>query len=186
MFATLVVVARLTLGLIFLASASTKFRSHETLVRAIQQYGMGRIGSTPASLLARLLPPFELLIALLCISGLWLPLAAGAALGALGVFTLAMALNLAQGRRFRCNCFGSASAEIGFGSLCRNLLLLLVSLFVVLRSEFAGIAALRADAKLLTDPTTIAIVLAGCSAFITLLAVGEIDSLFHRTGRKGA
>lgn len=186
----LVVVARIALGLVFLTSAGAKFRSPSTLVQAIQQYGGGHIGPTLARLLARLLPPFELLLGLLFLIGLWLTLATCAALGAFVIFTLAMAMNLAQGRRFRCHCFGSASSEIGIGSLSRNVILMSASLLLMLFSPWtlSATASLRAGIQLLSDPTTIALILAGCGLYVTLLAVGEIDSLLRPTpvSRKGA
>jgi uncharacterized membrane protein YphA (DoxX/SURF4 family) len=176
----IVVLARLVLGLVFLTAAGSKLRSPSALVQAIQQYGAGRIAPKLARSLARLLPPFELLLGMLFLSGLWLPLVASAALGALVIFTLVMTIHLAQGHRFQCNCFGSASSEIGIGSLCRNAVLLTGCLFLMFFSPWTSVTVpLRADAQLLSDPTTLGLALAGCSVYVTLLAVGEIDSLFR-------
>ena len=50
---------------------------------------------------------------------------AGAALGLMGAFTLAVGLNMAAGRRPDCRCFGSLHvATIGWRVLTRNLLLM--------------------------------------------------------------
>ncbi|HLW01831.1 MAG TPA: MauE/DoxX family redox-associated membrane protein [Ktedonobacterales bacterium] len=184
----LVLVARLVLGLVFLTSGGSKFQSSSALVQTIQQFGAGHFGPKLPQLLARFLPPGELLLGLLFLSGLWLTLVACAALGALVTFTLAMTMHLAQGHRFRCTCFGSASSEIGIGSLCRNVVLLTGCLFLLVSSPWTSVTVpLRADAQRLSDPTTLALVLAGCSVYVMLLAVGEIDRLFRspRASKKG-
>jgi len=51
-----------------------------------------------------------------------LPIAASLIALLLLIFTMAIAINLARGRRFACNCFGDSKMAIGPAVLLRNLI----------------------------------------------------------------
>jgi uncharacterized membrane protein YphA (DoxX/SURF4 family) len=179
-------VARIVLGTVFLTSAMAKMRLSPAFVQAIWQYGLGLIGPRLARIAARLLPPFEFILGLLLLTGLWLKVTALALVGLLLIFTLSMMVNLSRGHRFRCNCFGAASSDIGVGSLSRNAVLMVagILLAVVSRWSPSGVGSLRADGQLLATPATIALLMAGISVYTMLLAIGEIDSLFYPSGAR--
>ena len=123
----LALASRVFLAVSFGVGAAEKLRDPAIFVRAVGQY--------------RLLPPalarpaaYALIAAEVLVAGglLWLPGAWGplAAIALLGLFALAMAVNLLRGRRqIACGCSYGAKAEtIGWGLVARNGLLAAVAL----------------------------------------------------------
>ncbi|HZU68064.1 MAG TPA: MauE/DoxX family redox-associated membrane protein [Ktedonobacteraceae bacterium] len=177
----LIVIAQTALGLVFLTSAGAKVRLSRTLLQAIQQYGLGLIGPKLAYVVARLLLVFELLLGLLLVSGFWPEFAAIGASGILLIFTITMVINLIQGHRFHCHCFGAASAEIGIGSLSRNILLIIISLLLATHSPWipSAIQPLHIGAGSLFYLNILALILVSSNIYMLLLIIGEIDILFR-------
>jgi uncharacterized membrane protein YphA (DoxX/SURF4 family) len=179
-------VLRVVLGVLFLTSGAAKLRTPLTLTQAIQQYGMGLVGSKPARIVARLLPLSELILGLMIFTGIWLTIAALAATGLLLAFTVPMAINLARGNQFSCHCFGATSSDIGIGSLSRNVILIFASILLSAVSPWSapGIALLHADVQALSNMDTVALFAAGVGLYVILLLVGEVDILFRSTKAK--
>ncbi len=179
-------VARIVLGTLLLLSAVAKMRAFPALVKSIQQYGMELIGSELARIVARLLPPFEFILSLLLVTGIWLKAAAITATGLLLTFTVLMAANLTLGRRFPCNCFGARSADIGVGSLSRNTVLIAAGILLTAVSPWSTFSAglLQINIQLLSGLDVIALLTAGVSMCAILLVVGEVDVLFHNPKAK--
>lgn len=179
-------VLRIVLGALFLTSGVAKLSTPLVLEQAIQQYGLGFVGSKTARIGARLLPSLELLLGLMIVTGIWLTIAALAVTGLLLAFTVSMAINLARGNQFSCNCFGATSSNIGIGSLSRNLFLLSAGILLSAVSLWfsPGIALLRADVQALSSMNAIPIFTAGVSLYVILLLVGEIDILFRKAKAK--
>ena len=114
----LLVAARLLLAAVFAAAGIAKLLDLESARKAIADFG---VPSRLANLLGTLLPPAELLVAVLLVpsrSAWWGGLGA---LILLLAFIAAIAINLAQGRTPDCRCFGQVhSRPIGRATLARN------------------------------------------------------------------
>lgn len=178
----LTVFIRLVLASVFLTSAIAKIKPSPTFEKAIQRLSLGFVGSRMSLFVARVLPTCELVLALLLVAGYWLKVIAGIACLMLTLFTILMAVSLARGERFRCNCFGAMSqSEIGFGSLARNIILIAGGLTLVVVSPwFVSLPeVLHVDLLYLSDPGAISILMSVVVAYIVLLAVGEVNVLFH-------
>jgi peroxiredoxin/uncharacterized membrane protein YphA (DoxX/SURF4 family) len=117
-----ILLLKLGLVLVFTVAGVTKLLDRPGTRRAVQEF------SVPAPLapaLAWLLPLSELAIAALLLTGGFAWWGALAALVSLGLFNAAIGVNLAQGRRPDCHCFGQLhSAPIGWSTLGRNFALM--------------------------------------------------------------
>jgi uncharacterized membrane protein YphA (DoxX/SURF4 family) len=117
------VLLSMALGFIFLASAVPKLRHPKGFVLAVLEYRV--LSPRLGWLYARLLPPLELLLALLLLSGTAPRSAAIVLLVLLLSFMAAVGINLARGRDLDCHCFGKARRRpIGWGLLLQNGVLL--------------------------------------------------------------
>ncbi len=92
------------LGAVFLAAAVPKLRRPKTFTLAVMEYRV--LPSFFSRLFARMLPPIELLLGMLFLTGTAVRLAAVATLFLLSGFLIAVLVNLARGRQVDCNCFG--------------------------------------------------------------------------------
>ncbi|HZS75288.1 MAG TPA: MauE/DoxX family redox-associated membrane protein [Ktedonobacteraceae bacterium] len=105
MFSTVIACYSL-LGIIFLRSGIGKMFFWDSLPDTIAEYQL-----LPKSLVkpvAYILPFVELFSGIWLFTGMNLLFAAGLATILLFVFTIAIAINLARGRRIQCHCFGKA------------------------------------------------------------------------------
>jgi uncharacterized membrane protein YphA (DoxX/SURF4 family) len=128
---SLVLVCRILLAVVLAGSAIGKLQdlddSRQMMVDFGLPYALGRPVGT-------VLPGIELVVALALLIGRVSWWGAWAALGLMGVFTLAVGLNMAVGRRPDCRCFGSLHvATIGWRVLTRNLLLVALAAVVLLK-----------------------------------------------------
>ncbi len=119
---------RFILGCIFLASSIGKISSFHTFADEILDYQL--ISGKPAQVVAYILPFVELVVGLLCIMGFPLAPTSILAIFLLLVFTGAIVINLLRGRRFSCHCFGSSRAMIGPITAVRNLILIVLALWM--------------------------------------------------------
>lgn len=120
---TMQILLSVVLALIFLVSAVPKLRHPKGFILAVLEY---RVLPRPLSwLYARLLPPLELLLALLLVSGTAVRLAAIILSLLLLSFMIAISINLARGRNLDCHCLGKARRRsIGWGLLLQDGVLL--------------------------------------------------------------
>ena len=104
------VAGRVCVGLVFLLAAAQKASHWRILSGVIANYRLlPRKMAAPA---AALLPPSEMVIAILLLSGLVMPWAALASIALLAVFAAAMAVNLLRGRgAIDCGCGQSFLAQ---------------------------------------------------------------------------
>lgn len=173
---------RVVLASVFLTSAITKIKPSSAFEQATRQLSMGLLGPRLSRFAARVLPLCELVLALSLVTGIWLKLSAGLVFLMLLIFTILMAINLARGNRFRCSCFGAMSkADIGLGSIARNVILLAGSLVLLIASRWANLTVevLHTDLQYLSDPNTVALLMSGISVYVVLLAMSELDVLFR-------
>jgi len=123
----LILVCRLVLAAVFVVSAVAKLRDRPGSRKAVEEFGVpaGLVTVTAAGL-----PLAELACAALLLSadpGATVGAVASAAL--LATFTVAIAVNLLQGRRPDCHCFGQLdTGETGWLSVARNGVLIALAL----------------------------------------------------------
>src|SRR2546429_793690 len=104
----LLLIARLSLAAIFLISAGAKTVDFGGFRRSLSEFGLPRFALQPVAVT---IPLVELAIAvgLIAVSTAWV--AALLAVTLLIIFTVAIALNMAKGRRPDCRCFGQLSSQ---------------------------------------------------------------------------
>ena len=125
--AFLVIAARLVLALVFAVAGVAKLRDFAGTAAMLRSFGAPGAAAGP---LARCLPVAEILVAVTVLPTALAHAASVAACALVGVFTAAIGVNLARGRKPECRCFGqSAAAPIGTKTLVRN-------------AVFLGVAAL--------------------------------------------
>ena len=123
--------AGIGIGVVFLAAAAAKLWDPAALAQDIRHFRLIPSALTP--LLAIVLPWIELLAALSLLARVRPRSGAWVALGALLVFTVAVAAAMARGLDFECGCFGTlAATRIGVRKLATNLALLAIASIAVL------------------------------------------------------
>ena len=125
-----VLVARLLLAGVFVASAVAKVLDRAGSRQAVTDFGV------PAALVgpvAVALPVAEVVAAvLLCVADPGATLGAVLAIVLLVAFTVAILVNLAQGNRPDCHCFGRLSSKpLGWRTVARNLVLMALDVLVL-------------------------------------------------------
>lgn len=177
-----VIVVRIVLAATFLTAAAAKMGSSAATERAVRELSLGLAGTRLSRLVAKILPGAEFSFAFSFAIGLWLTVAAVVAGAMLLLFTVSMAINLARGKQFHCNCFGSASAPISIGTLGRNALLINGCLLLAVASPWvvSVFASLRAGARLFSDSSAVALLMAGGSLYVILLSLDALGSLYGR------
>ncbi|HYX51339.1 MAG TPA: MauE/DoxX family redox-associated membrane protein, partial [Ktedonobacteraceae bacterium] len=117
----------LGLALIFLFSAIPKLRHPKGFILAVLEYRV--LPTRVGWLYARFLPPLELLLAVLLLSGTAVRSVAIVLSLLLFSFMIAIGINLARGRNLDCHCFGKAfRRSIGWELLFQDGLLLCAAL----------------------------------------------------------
>jgi hypothetical protein len=115
------------LALIFLASAVPKLRHPKSFILAVLEYRV--LPTRLGWLYARLLPPLELLLALLLLSGAAVRSSAIILSLLLLSFMAAISINMVRGRNLDCHCFGKARRRsIGWRLLLQDGALLAASI----------------------------------------------------------
>jgi hypothetical protein len=170
----------LALAAVFGASAVPKLRHPRGFLLAVLLYRVlpPRLGT----LYARLLPPLEVFVALLLLSGTAVRFAATIAAALLVSFMLAVGINITRGRDLECHCFGhSANRRIGWPLMLQDGALLVATIAVAAPAtawisaepwsvlRLSGLAAPQSAAPLL-----------GCAA----LAAGASLLTRHPFGRR--
>ncbi len=97
---------RVGLGLMFVYAAWTKLTMPWIQVAMIVE-GYQLLPAWAVELVAKTLPPAELVLGLWLIVGKWLPLAASASSAILLVFMVVLVRSFAKGMQIECGCFGA-------------------------------------------------------------------------------
>jgi uncharacterized membrane protein YphA (DoxX/SURF4 family) len=128
-----VVVARVLLAGVFAAAAWAKLSDRPGTEQAARDFG---VPTAASSAVAFAVPVAELTVAVLLVfGGSVLVVGAVGAVVLLAVFTIAVAVSLARGRRPDCHCFGRVRVEtVSSRTLVRNGVLLALALFVLARA----------------------------------------------------
>lgn len=123
-------VAAIALGLTLLASGVSKLRDRDGFVLGVLEYQV--LPKQLAILYGRCLPFVEVLLGLALVVGVWPDVAGFASAALLLSFSIAVAINLARGRRLECHCFSSENGErLGWLTLVRLGILLVLSTIVI-------------------------------------------------------
>jgi uncharacterized membrane protein YphA (DoxX/SURF4 family) len=161
----LILVLRLALAAVFLVSGCAKLRDLAGTRRAIADFGAPSrwVGS-----LTVVLPIAELVAVAALLASRTARLGVVLVLVLLAIFSIAIAINLARGRRPECHCFGQIHSEqIGPGALIRNAAIAAVAIvIVVVGPNNAGPSAIAWLARLNSSQLLALIVIplaaAGC------------------------
>ncbi len=178
--------ARFVLSIIFMISGFGKLStSQDQQVDAIMDYRV--LSRRQAQIAAPLLPLSELVLAILCIVGVGLPIVAGLMILLLATFTVAIAANVTQGRRFKCHCFGSSSILIGPAVIVRNGLLIAIAAFVIkqslalITSQSTIVAQWQADLQTIAHADTLTPLVASIFLMLSILfLISEMDVVLNR------
>ncbi len=178
-------VSQLILGGIFLRAGWSKLFSPSATADSLQAYQL--LSNTQARLVAFLLPPLEVLIGVSYLAGFMLATSSILATFLLCIFSLAILINLVRGRSFPCYCFGNAQTPIGVPVLLRNLLLAMLSMFL-LQQSFSNqqliqfVSSWQTEFALLTHMDTLIFVVAGVATIsgIVVLLDGVSSLLYTR------
>ena len=127
--ALVIALVRLILSLIFLVAGITKLTDQKGTREAVMNFGAPKAA---APSVAVVLPLLELAIAIGLLFSSTARLSALAALLVLGIFVVAIGVNLAQGKTHECHCFGQIySRPLGWSTLVRNVLFALAAGVVI-------------------------------------------------------
>lgn len=122
--------AQLVLGLVFCVAGAEKLRTGGLTREEVQQYRL--VPPAVSRIAARALPPMEIILGLLCLTGIVLTATVAALALVLAAFCLGIALLLREGIRPPCHCLGQRSSRISQVTLLRNGLLVLAAVDVLL------------------------------------------------------
>lgn len=159
--AFVVLVARITLGVLFLVSGIGKLRHWRHFIGTVSDYQVAP--EFVAKIVAGTLPWFELTAALLLIAGFALKLVGGLIALFLIATTAAVVVNLRRGREIECGCYSIVDTmTISWGTAMRNVLLLtLAGVVVGLGSNIVDsgqwLVSVTADLSVLLSPSSIAL-----------------------------
>ncbi len=101
---------RLVLGAIFIVAGALKIGHAADLAAAITAYKLG-VPPPLVAVAAVALPPFEILLGIYLVAGLWSKVTSSVAVMLLALFTLAVASAVARGLSAPCGCFGPGDSQ---------------------------------------------------------------------------
>jgi uncharacterized membrane protein YphA (DoxX/SURF4 family) len=135
-WASLALIARITVAVVFGAAAITKLRDPAAFATGLLDYEI--VSPAQARMITIGLPATELGLALAFATGWQVWICALVTCGLLAVFSLAILRSLLRGRRFRCNCFGGARGDyIGWESVARNFALMCLAVLASIATLFS-------------------------------------------------
>lgn len=151
----LAVIARVSLGCIFLAAGLTKWPRRMTTKTVI--IGLGAPNGI-ASLVASALPIVEIVVGVLLVTNHLIGISSIVASILMVLFTITVIAVLRSGRQVTCNCFGGLSVSpISSWTLFRNLALLAMSIWVFSTHPLAtGTVLQEIGARQRVSPTFVA------------------------------
>ena len=176
----ILLVNRLLLAAVFLTSGLAKFADRDGSRQAMLDFGLPNLIAVPFSII---LPIAEIILAisLLFVGSTWW--GAVGATGLLLLFIVGIAINLARGRTPDCHCFGQLHSEpIGWPTLIRNFVLLMMAGFIVWQGPDNVGASLIGWLITLTDPQLASLFFA---ILVLALLVAEGWLLMHLLRQNG-
>ena len=135
---SIVLVARVILGCIFIYASVDKLRHPEIFAEALYNYHL--LPDVAINLAAIWLPWLELLSGGLLVLGLWVRGSVLVLSGLMVVFLAALGINLARGLDIHCGCFVTQSTDpITVLTLLRDALFLFLALYLIWIYQIRGI-----------------------------------------------
>jgi uncharacterized membrane protein YphA (DoxX/SURF4 family) len=131
-------VLQLSVGIVFLLSAFSKFLEPRQFMRTVAKYEI--LPAPIASLFALMLVPLEVFLAISFLTGWLIDIALPLAAVTLAVFLMAVGINLNRGRKVRCGCFGNVDEQISSRTVARLSLLVLAVLIQIIFRVASGTA----------------------------------------------
>jgi peroxiredoxin/uncharacterized membrane protein YphA (DoxX/SURF4 family) len=132
----LIVLVRIALSVVFSLAGITKLIDQPGTREAVENFGAPK---TTAPVVAFVLPFIELAIAIGLLFSETTAISSIAALLLLGLFVLAISVNLARGQTHDCHCFGQLySRPLGWPTLVRNIIFALGAGFVLWQTSLAA------------------------------------------------
>jgi len=126
----------LIIGGVFIYAAVPKILTPQAFYLDILGYHL--VGGFLAGTLAVWIPWLELLAAAGVIIGVWYLASLRILQGLLSVFTVLLFLTLLRGINTDCGCFGSAGGQVTWWHVFGDLVLLLITTFLISWTKFAG------------------------------------------------
>ncbi len=135
--------ARVSLGILFLWSALPKIRQPYDFLHDVYNYEI--VGPKLGLLMAMTLPWLELVVGICLLGGVFIGGALLVCTGMTAMFVLAIGWALYQGLDISCGCFGSGAGNITHMTLVRALGILLASALAYLAALWSAQLPVRAD-----------------------------------------
>lgn len=189
MLEAFVVGARVALTVVFAVASGAKLVDRVGTRQMLREFGVPALLARP---LVLALPLAELAVAAALLPGATAWWAGLAALGLLLVFTTAIWVNLARGRRLQCQCFGQiAPGPVGWSTVVRNVILGAAASVVIWASPSSNkpdaLSVLRGSVPIEAGPLwllgTVVIGLIGAEAWLLLHLLAQNGRLLLRLDR---
>lgn len=175
----LLLIIRLALGAIFGVAGIAKLFDPAGSEKAFEDFGLPKFIAKP---MVYILPAAELAIAgaLLFVSTSWFGAIGAAALFV--IFTGGMLYQLAQGNAPDCHCFGQIHSEpVGIASIGRNVLMLMLAVFLVLQGRFGqGLSLVNSNQDIMQFVIGLAVVALLLAAVLFLKKISEQQTQIMR------
>jgi thiol-disulfide isomerase/thioredoxin/uncharacterized membrane protein YphA (DoxX/SURF4 family) len=170
---SLLIIVRLAIAGMFAVAGFSKLADQPQTRLGMVDFGLTR---PAASLAAAVIPAAEISIAILLVLQSTAIYGAGAAVGLLALFSVAIGVNLLLGRHPSCNCFGQTRKEsVTWHTLVRNTILLVAAC-----AAFAGLAYPGdSQAQWATGNDTVR----NCLLLACMLQAWFLYMLFQQNGR---
>jgi putative oxidoreductase len=165
---------RFALGFLFLSASVPKLLAPAEFARAVRNYRL--LPSRLNQPVATWLPRIELALAVALLLGVAAGITGAVAAATLIVFAVAVAVNLARGRRIDCGCFTTASPRrIGWGLVVGDVVLagMAASIAVADPDVLALVPLATATASSISSAEGLALAMVGSLAVLTSLVVSS-------------
>lgn len=124
-------IARIVLGLVFVAAGALKIGHASDLAATITAFGLG-LPPVLVAIASIALPPFELLLGVYLIGGWLLPVTSVIASALLVLFIGVVASVVARGLHVSCGCFGAAdTAPATWWTVVRDAVILIPAIYLM-------------------------------------------------------
>lgn len=128
--------ARVAIGCMFIYGSLPKIRQPYDFLSSVYSYELA--GPKLGMFVAMTLPWLELLVGICLIGGVFVGGALLVAIGLAAMFTFVLGSALYHGLDITCGCFGAGASDIiGYGTLIRAIIILLVSFLAYLCAIFS-------------------------------------------------
>jgi thiol-disulfide isomerase/thioredoxin len=177
---TVALIVRLLIAVIFFVAGIAKLADLQGTRKGVQDFG---VPEWAASSLGILLPLAELAVAVLLIPLSTMLWGSVGTIVLLLIFITGIGINLAQGRKPSCNCFGQVHSEpVGWSTLIRNCVLSGAAGFVLWQGGHGSPLSVVGWTTGISNAETVAILL-GASAVLLIAAQGWFT--FHLLQQNG-